>query len=236
MTRSGVARLDRSGRVRQSWALRLLAVAVAAVLTAVAIGAGRPTGAWAADQANSLTIGGAGLNKPISVHAAKQQDLFNLLMRQVGWMAGQTGDPINPDPSKLGPKYTLTVYVNNAAAQLYELYPQAPGGPRAHRPAAQPKGSTHEAWFYASVAMPDALVAAGVPLPRPGASGAVQEMIIEDPGGFAPAQATSDAPSFGIGKTLHDQGRTLLLWLATPFVVLLLLFAAAQRSRGYARR
>jgi hypothetical protein len=61
-------------------------------------------------------------------------------------------------------------------------------------------------------------------------------MIIEDPGGFAQAQATSEAPSLGIGKTLRDQGRTLLLWLATPFVVLLLLFAAARRSRSYARR
>jgi hypothetical protein len=84
--------------------------------------------------------------------------------------------------------------------------------------------------------MPDALMAAGVPLPHPGASGAVQEMIIEDPGGFAPAQATSEANAFGLGETLHDQGRTLLLWLATPFVVLLLLFAAAWHSRGYARR
>jgi hypothetical protein len=209
-------------------------VGVAAAL--IAIGAGRPTGAWAADQPNSLTIGGAGLKKPIAVHASRQQDLFNLLMRQVGWMAGQAGDPINPDPSTLGPKYTLTVYVNSAASQLYELYPQAPGGPRAHRPAAQPKGAVRDAWFYASVAMPDVLMAAGVPLPGPGTSGAVQGMVIEDPGGFAQAQATSEAPSLGIGTTLRDQGRTLLLWLATPFVVLLLLFAAARRSRSYARR
>ena len=140
------------------------------------------------------------------------------------------------DPAKLGPKYTLTVFINNAAAQVYELYPLAPGGPRAHRPAAQPKGSAQNAWFYASVAMPDALAAAGVTLPQPDASGAAQEMVIQDPNGFAPAEATSQPISLGIDKTLRDQGRTLLLWLATPFVVLLLLFAAARRSRRYVAR
>ncbi|GIH17016.1 hypothetical protein [Rugosimonospora africana] len=216
--------------------MRLLSASVAAILTVIAIGVGLPTGAWAADQPNSLAIGGPGLKKPITVRAAGQQDLFNTLMRQVSWMAGQQGDPINPDPAKLGAKYTLTVFVNNAAAQVYELYPQAPGGPRAHRPAAQPKGSARNAWFYASVAMPDALAAAGVTLPHPDASGAAQEMIIQDPNGFAPAEATSQPISLGIDKTLRDQGRTLLLWLATPFVVLLLLFAAARRSRRYVAR
>lgn len=236
MTRLQHARPHRSGRAHQPWAIRLLAFGVAAILTVIAISAGLPAGAWAADQPNTLTIGGTGLSKPISVHAAKQQDLFDSLLRQVSWMAGQPGDPIHPDPTKLGPKYTLTVYINNAAAQLYELYPQAPGGPRAHRPAAQPKGSTSEAWFYASVAMPDTLAAAGVPLPHANASGANDGMILEDPNGFAPAEATSPPISLGIGKTLHEQGRTLLLWLLTPFMILLLLFAAARRSRRYAHR
>jgi hypothetical protein len=225
-----------SGSPPRSWAARLLALGVAALLATIALAAAGTGGAWAADQPSSLTIGGTGLSKPISVRSAADLDLFNALLRQVDWMVGQTGDPIRPDPSKLGPKFTLTVFINNAAAQVYELFPQAPGGPRAHRPAAQPRGKTTEAWFYASVAMPDTLEAAGVPLPRPSANSSTGDLTYGDPIGYVPVAATSDPDSLSIARTLHEQDRTLLLWLATPFVILLLLFAAAQRSRRYSRR
>jgi len=228
------ARYGGTGRIRRSWPIRLFGLGVAALMAAGGLLAGGGV-AWAADQPDSLTIAGAGLNKPLSIHAGSQQDLFASVLRQVSWMAGQAGDPIHPDPGQLGPKYTVTVLVNNAAAQVYELYPQAPGGPRAHRPAAQPKGAAGEAWFYASVAMPDILEAAGVPLVRSDASGAAGGMTYEDPG-YVPAAVTSEPASLSLGKTFREQGRTVLLWLLTPFMVLLLLFAAARRSRRYGRR
>jgi hypothetical protein len=231
VTRVQHARFRQAKRVRQSWIVRLLTLGLVTLLAAIAMAAVEAPGAWAADAPDSLSIAGSGLHKPISVHATNQQDLFAALLRQVSWMAGQPGDPIQPDPAKLGPKFTLTVFVNNAAAQVYELYPQAPGGPRAHRPAAAPNNGA-EAWFYASVAMPETLEVAGVPLAQAGPSG-VGGMFYEDPAGFVPAAVTTEGPSLSLGKTLREQSRTVLLWLATPFLVLLLLFAAARRSRRY---
>ena len=139
---------------------------ILAVLLAALVAPGLTPGARAADPPSAIEIKGTGLAQPITVRAKDQPDLFTALLRQVSWMAGQPGDPIKPDPAKLGPGFTMTVFVGAAAAQVYEMYPQAPGGPRAHRPAAQPQGPAADAWFYASVAMPDMLAAAGVPLVR----------------------------------------------------------------------
>jgi hypothetical protein len=162
--------------------------------------------------------------------------MFNALLRQVSWMAGQPGDPISPDPAKLGPAFTLTVFVGTAANQVYDMYPQAPGGPRAHRPAAQPLGKVGEAWFYASVAMPDTLAAAGVPLARPSASGPDSGLAYGDPVGYVPDVATDTAVPLSLSHTLRGSERTLLLWLATPFAVTLLLYLAARRARRYGGR
>jgi hypothetical protein len=206
-----------------------------AVLLAALVAPGLATGAQAADPPSTIEIKGTGLARPITVRAKDQPDLFTALLRQVSWMAGQPGDPIKPDPTKLGPAFTMTVFVGAAAAQIYEMYPQAPGGPRAHRPAAQPQGPATDAWYYASVAMPDMLAAAGVPLARPSASGPDSGLAYGDPVGYVPAVATDTKPPLSIGRTLHSSERTLLLWLATPFVVILLLFLAARRARRYSR-
>jgi hypothetical protein len=211
-----------------------LAIALA-VVTAALAAPWLDAAAHAADPPNTISIKGTGLSQAISVPAPAQPDLFAALLRQVSWMAGQAGDPIQPDPTKLGPGYTLTVYVGTAASAVYDLYPQAPGGPRAHRPAAQPTGTTTEAWFYASVAMPDMLAAAGVPLIRPSASGPSSGLAYGDPVGYVPAVAAASTQSVSLGRTLHSSERTLLLWLATPFVVIGLLFLAARRARRYGR-
>jgi hypothetical protein len=211
-----------------------LAIALVATL-AVLAAPGLATAAHAADPPSTIAIKGPGLPQALTVRASAQPDLFAALLRQVSWMAGQAGDPIQPDPTKLGPAYSLTVYVGAAAAQVYDLYPQAPGGPRAHRPAAQPGGPTTEAWFYASVAMPDMLSAAGVPLVRPSASGPDSGLAYGDPVGYVPAVAASSGAPLSLGRTLHSSERTLLLWLLTPFVVLGLLFLAARRARRYGR-
>ncbi len=206
-----------------------------AVLLAALVAPGLTRGASAADPPTAIEIKGAGLARPVNVRSKDQSELFNALLRQVSWMATQSGDPISPDPTKLGPMYTLTVFVGTAAAQVYEMYPQAPGGPRAHRPPDQPSGKVGEAWFYASVAMPDTLAAAGVPLTRPSATGPDSGLAYGDPVGFVPAVAADSQAPLSLGRTLHSSERTLLLWLATPFVVLLLLFLAARRARRYGR-
>jgi hypothetical protein len=206
-----------------------------AVLLAALVAPGLTPRADAADPPTVIEIKGTGLSRPITVRARDERELFNALLRQVSWMAGQPGDPIHPDPTKLGPAFTLTVFVGTTPAQVYDMYPQAPGGPRAHRPAAQPQGTVGEAWFYASVAMPDTLAAAGVPLVRPSASGPDSGLAYGDPVGYVPAVAVDTAPALSIGRTLESSLRTLLLWLATPFVVLLLVFLAARRARRYGR-
>jgi hypothetical protein len=210
-----------------------LAIALAALL-AVLAAPGLTPGAQAADPPSAITIKGTGLSQAINVRAKDQPDLFNALLRQVSWMATQPGDPITPDPAKLGPAYTMTVFVGTAASQVYDMYPLAPGGPRAHRPAAQPQGKVGEAWFYASVAMPDTLSAAGVPLVKPSASGPDSGLAYGDPVGYVP-DVVDTTPPLSLGRTLHSSERTLLLWLLTPFAVTLLLFLAARRARRYGR-
>jgi hypothetical protein len=205
-----------------------------AVLVAALAGPGLSSAAFADDSPTSITIKGTGLPQPITVRAKDQQELFNALLRQVSWMNSLPGDPISPDPTKLGPAYTFTVFVGTAPSAIYELYPQAPGGPRAHRPAAQPAGKVADEWFYASVSMPDTLSAAGVPLARPSASGQDGGLAYGDPVGFVPIAAnTTTTASLGLKHTLRGSERTLLLWLATPFVVIMLLFLAARHARSY---
>lgn len=210
-------------------------VVMLAVFVAALAGPGLTGRAFADDGPTAVSLKGTGVAQTITVRAKDDQDLFNALLRQVSWMAGQPGDPISPDPTKLGPVVTLTVFVGTTASQVYDLYPQAPGGPRAHRPAKQPAGQVADAWFYASVAMPDMLSAAGVPLPRPSASGPDSGLAYGDPVGFVPVGATTSPASLGLKHTLRESERTLLLWLVTPFAVILLLFLAAQRARRYGR-
>ena len=108
-----------------------LAIAFSATLAALSA-PWLATAAQAADPPNAISVKGPGLPQTLTVRASAQPDLFAALLRQVSWMAGQAGDPIQPDPTKLGPAYSLTVYIGTAAVQVYDLYPQAPGGPRAH--------------------------------------------------------------------------------------------------------
>ncbi len=210
--------------------LTLLAVVVGSVLGGAVLGAP----ARAADP-DSISIEGAGLNRPIAVDAGGQHELFTALQRQIGWMANRPGDPIQPDPASLGAKYTVTVKSGIVPTDVYDVYPLAPGGPRAHRPADQPGGKRPDAWFYASVALPDMLRAAGVPLPEPKASNGVD---YGDPAGYVPAAVATTARGLSLSKALDGQQRnlTLLAWLGTPVLVLLLIFPAARRSRRYSAR
>ena len=130
----------------------------------------RPPSSWpspvapAAAQAappkpTAVTIVGKGITGKLTVQQQERAELFQLLLSEVTWLANATPQTSAPKANKLGPKYVLTVLVKNAPHQVYELYPLAAGGPRAHRPAKQPSGKKADGWFYGRLTMSE--VAAG---------------------------------------------------------------------------
>jgi len=139
------------------------AIAVAAALTF-----GATPAALAAPKAppkpTSIQIKGNDLPGTLIVDPSDGTRLFDALLAEVNWMS--TAKPLTtaPKADKLGPKYTLTVLVKTAPQQIYDLYPEAAGGPRAHRPATQPGGHKTDGWFYGRLTMGETLRLSGVPL------------------------------------------------------------------------
>ena len=83
-------------------------------------------------------------------------------------MANAKPQTTAPKSDKLGPKYTLTVLTRTTPMQVYDLYPLASGGPRAHRPAKQFSANKTDGWFYGRLTMSETLRVSGVPLkPKP---------------------------------------------------------------------
>jgi hypothetical protein len=118
-----------------------------------------------APKPSGITITGQDVTDKIVIQQQDQSRLFSSLLSEVSWMAtAPKGQTSAPKANKLGPKYVLTVLNKNLAVQVYELFPMAAGGPRAHRPAAQPTGKKIDAWFYGRLTMPEALRVSGVPL------------------------------------------------------------------------
>jgi hypothetical protein len=187
----------------------------------------------AADDPNLITIEGDSLSVPVTLRDTTDGDLFSRLLHQVGWMTGRGGDPMKPDPAKLGPKYRLTVFSGDKPVQRFDLYPQAAGGPKAFRPADQPGGAGADAWFYVSLSVPELLHAAGVPLADPGAPNGTNALVYRDPAGYIPAGKPDNHPLFSLGDVLSSQRRTLALWVGTAVAVLLLVVGAARLSRRY---
>ena len=148
---------------------RFVSIAGAMVATAaLAIGA-LPSAASAAPKPkpapkpSAVQIVGKDVPGKIVVQA-DQPKLFSTLLDEVTWLATATPQTATPQASKLGPKYTVTVLVNNKPSQIYDLYPAAAGGPRAHRAANQPTGKKADGWFYGRLTMSETLRVAGVPL------------------------------------------------------------------------
>lgn len=152
--------------VRQAITRLVAAAGVAAAAVALSIGAAGP--ASAAPKSTSPTgvqLEGKDLpNGKITVEKAGQPRLFQTLYDEVSWLASAKPQTTAPASGKLGPKYTLTVLVKDSASQVYDLYPTAVGGPRAHRMASQPGKDVADGWFYGRLTMPESLRAAGAPL------------------------------------------------------------------------
>ncbi len=223
MVDRGTARpRTRLGRGFRRW------LAVLLVAGTVGFGAGPLAAgtALAATEPTEIRLEGTILAAPISVRSDRQHDLFKDLFKQVNWMVTTAGTPMKVDPATLGPLITLTVRTDVGATSLLEVYPVAAGGPRAHRPAAQPAGKVAEAWFYAPVNLPSVLRAAGVPLVTPTGSG---QLPYDDPGGYQ--QAGAGTTELDLATVLGKTRTAVLSALAIVTLVLALLFAAARRSR-----
>ena len=133
---------------------------VAAVVVTVGLA---PVAAHAGPKANAITISGKGM-ADLKIVAADRPEIFQLLVSEVSWLANATPQTSAPKSSKLGTRYTLTILVNDKPHQVYEMYPLASGGPRAHRPAKQPSGKKTDGWFYGRLTMSESLRVSGVPL------------------------------------------------------------------------
>jgi hypothetical protein len=189
-----------------------LLIVAAAPLTA-------PSAAQAAPaKPTGVRISGEGLAEPISVRAEDKPELFNALLSQVSWLSTAKGQSTSPKEKTLGPKYTIVVYVGDAAKQTFDLYPLAAGGPRAYRPSKQPdKRKTTAAWFYGRLTMSETLRSAGVPLP-------IQPDSLHD-GGIGGGERVFDDdtlnPGRDIDKLLGDLREVLLLNGAVVLVITL---------------
>jgi hypothetical protein len=197
------------------------AVGVMAVAVALAIGS-VPTAAGAAPKPapkpTAINIVGKNVSGKIVVQRHDQPRLFAALLDEVGWLATAKPQTAAPKADKLGPKYTVTVLIKNTPTQVYDLYPLAAGGPRAHRSARQPTGKkTTDGWFYGRLTMSESLRVSGVPLK------AKQDVVNGGIGGGVGQDINVDEldPVEGVNQFLDQMRRLFLLNGAVLMVILI---------------
>jgi hypothetical protein len=143
-----------------------IASAAGALVAAVVLAAtAAPGAAHAAPvKPTAVTIAGKGITGKLTIQQQDRADVFRLLLGEVTWMFNATPQTSAPKAGRLGPRYVVTVLVKNTPQQVYNLYPLAAGGPRAHRPGKQPGARKADGWFYGRLTMPEVLRVSGVPL------------------------------------------------------------------------
>ena len=140
-------------------------VATAALAVGLAPGAAQAAPApKPATKPTIIQITGGTITGKVEIRQAEHGRLFESLHSEVSWMSSARSQTSALKADKLGPKYTVTVLADKKALQVYELFPTAAGGPRAHRPAKQPTGKKTDGWFYGRLTMPETLRVSGVPL------------------------------------------------------------------------
>lgn len=203
------------------------------LLGAIALTVLGPATIASAATPTSIMIDGPNLAKPLTIKPAAQPDAFKRLLTEVSWLATRAGNAPAPDPALLGPKFTVLVFMDGKPDQLYELYPQASGGPRVFRPAGQPhKRKTAAAWFYGRLSMEDSLRDAGVPLSisgvrvvPPGGRGGGGEAVV-------PGVATSSSPrTESLGQMFEQWRLSVFLSGAVALVLMVLLAGMARGAR-----
>jgi len=204
-------------------ALSRFATAAGVLLAGVAMTlASVPLAAQAAPKAaakpTTLTVVGKGIDGKLTVQAADQPGIFNQLLSEVNWLATTKSQTTAPTAKKLGPKYTLVVLIKDKATYSYDLFPEAAGGPRAHRPAKQPSGKkVADGWFYGRLTMSESLRISGVPLaPKP-------DVVSGGVGGGLGADVVADEldPAAGVNEFFAEMRQLVLLNGAVVVVILM---------------
>lgn len=215
-------------------ALSHFAVTAGMLLAGIAIMLGSaPIAVQAAPKASAkpttVTITGKGITGKLTIQAADQPGIFNQLLSEVGWLATAKPQTTAPKANKLGPKYTLTILIKDKATYVYDLYPMAAGGPRAHRPSRQPAGKKADGWFYGRLTMSESLRISGVPL------AAKLDVVSGGIGGGIGAGPVDDQidPAAGIQDFLAEMRRLVLL---NGAVVVVILFGLASTAFLIRRR
>ncbi|MFI7597516.1 hypothetical protein [Actinoplanes sp. NPDC049681] len=211
--------------------MRRLVSATGMIAAAVALSAGLAPAAHAAPRQDATTEAPKAPPKPtavqiagkfdgdkIIIQQAERPELFQRVLSEVNWLSGAAPTTTKPKADKLGPKYTVTVFVKDKATQLYDLYPMASGGPRAYRPAKQPGGGKKAAgWFYGRLTMSESLRVSGVPLKeKPDVvSGGIG-------GGIGKDVEQGELDPMAVGSDVLSQMRGLLLINGAVLLVVLI--------------
>lgn len=184
---------------------RLVALLAMAVVTGLAA-AGSPAHAAPRPGPNAVSVSGDGMPKALTIRAKTDPLLFASLLDQVSWL-NNVDRGNSTAAADLGPRYNLTLLVNDRPTHLYVLYPLASGGPRAFRPAKQPDSRTvPAAWFFGRLTMAETLRAAGVPVPGELGAGSGGSA-----GGARAFPERTRKASQGFDDTLEDLRGLLLL-------------------------
>jgi hypothetical protein len=198
----------------------VLSAGCLAAVVAVAIGSGGPADAAPKAPATptSVQVVGAGVTGKVVVQKATQPRAFADMYSEVSWLASAKPQTTALAAAKLGPKYTVTVFVKNTPTQVYDLYPMAAGGPRVHRGAKQPSGrKVTDGWFFGMLTMPGSLKDSGVPI------NAKPDVIAGGIGGGTGTDidTSSNFDAAGGVLTFLDQMRRLFLLNGAILVVIL---------------
>jgi hypothetical protein len=196
----------------------LAAAGVFAVALIVTVGlapvAAQAAPAPAPAKPTAITITGRGMSK-LTIEASKRREIFQLLLSEVSWLANATPQTSARKAKELGPKYVLTVMSKGKAQQVYEMYPLATGGPRAHRPARQPSGKKRDGWFYGRLTMSESLRVSGVPIK------AKADVVNGGIGGGIGSDVTDEVDPIASLNAYLDQIRRLFLLNGAVLVIVL---------------
>jgi hypothetical protein len=200
-----------------------VAAAAGALVAAVALSLSAAPAAHAAPAKppapTTITIAGNGIQDKITIQKADKPEVFDLLLSEVSWLGTATPQTYSPGAKALGAKYTVTVLAKNAPQAVYELFPAATGGPRAHRAAKQPTGKKADGWFYGRLTMSESLRVSGVPLKAQTGAGVMNGGI---GGGFVEqANVKDEFDPVASAETMFGEMRRLFLLNGAVLVVVL---------------
>lgn len=173
--------------------------------------------------AGVVSISGANLRHALTFRQSKQPAQYAQLLAEVSWMDDRAADIIPSRPPNLGPHYLVVAQNGSKTTGKYDLYPEVPGGPLAHR---QALGSAPAAWFYAPIDMASALASLGVSMPTAAAT---------DTALAHPAVATT-ALKQSLTSIAKESVTALGLAALGCVAILILLGFAARRSHAVDRR